>query len=245
MADFVLRITSGPMAGQIIPLDNEFSVGRAETGHGNLGDDSQLSRHHARFRRLDTGQVLVEDLGSTNGTHVNGERIAAPRILAPGDTVTFGRTSLEFHADSPAGTDAARTAGAAPAPGAAPPAAAVPAAAAAAGAGFQAPPAASAGPSGAGAPYGQPLHPSVQAGGIRARMIAAIGLLVLLIAGAVVAIVAATSSGKDKTACDPKIQTPRTRSGPGHFIFQTSACENASDTVATLRLHKGTSHGKT
>src|SRR5438132_3162176 len=126
MPDFVLRIATGPMAGQIIPLDSEFSVGRAETGHGNLGDDSQLSRHHARFRRIDTGQVLVEDLGSTNGTQVNGERISAPRTLNPGDSITLGRTTLELHADSPAGTDAAHTAGAAPVPAAAAPAAAAP-----------------------------------------------------------------------------------------------------------------------
>lgn len=48
--------------------------------------DRQISRHHARFRRTPEG-VMVEDLGSKNGTHVNGVRIAEPTLLQDGDVV--------------------------------------------------------------------------------------------------------------------------------------------------------------
>ena len=58
-------------------------------------DSAQVSRHHARIIVAD-GQATVEDLGSKNGTHVEGRRIAAPRRLEDGDTVLVGPALLTF-----------------------------------------------------------------------------------------------------------------------------------------------------
>lgn len=54
-----------------------------------------ISRHHARIT-IDGDRVTVEDLGSKNGTHVRGEAIAGPMILADGDEVRFGSMTLTF-----------------------------------------------------------------------------------------------------------------------------------------------------
>ena len=69
--------------------------------------------------------MLIEDLGSSNGTLVNGSRIDAPHLLSPGDKVQVGDSTLELLADD-AGAQKTRlaqrtVAAAASAPGAAPP----------------------------------------------------------------------------------------------------------------------------
>ena len=88
MAQGLLKVVGGQTAGRQIALDEEFVVGRGESGMGNLGNDTEISRRHARFYPLNTGEILVEDLGSTNGTIVNGQRISAPHILKPGDQIS-------------------------------------------------------------------------------------------------------------------------------------------------------------
>jgi predicted component of type VI protein secretion system len=98
MAGEALRVVNGAGAGTQIPLYGEFVVGRSEAGAGNLTGDSEISRRHARFQLTQYGQVILEDLGSTNGTYVNGERLAAPRALAQGDQITMGRTIVQFEA---------------------------------------------------------------------------------------------------------------------------------------------------
>lgn len=60
--------------------------------------DTNTSRHHARISRSGSGFV-VADLGSTNGTFVNGERLTADRRLSDGDTVTVGSVNLRFEAN--------------------------------------------------------------------------------------------------------------------------------------------------
>lgn len=82
-------------AGETITVgDAEVTVGRAPGCSLVLADDTYVSQVHARFSR-DHGSTIVEDLGSTNGTFVNGERIATPTKLRRGDRVQFGRTVLE------------------------------------------------------------------------------------------------------------------------------------------------------
>ena len=49
-------------------------IGRAASGEGRLGDDAELSRRHARVARDADGRLTIEDLGSANGTFVNGVR---------------------------------------------------------------------------------------------------------------------------------------------------------------------------
>ena len=63
-------------------------------------DHPQVSRRHAVIR-VTGGEVVLEDLGSSNGTSVNGEKIRAPRALSDGDMVAFGDLSFEFRIASP------------------------------------------------------------------------------------------------------------------------------------------------
>ncbi len=70
-------------------------VGRSAECDAPLPNDSAASSRHMRIFRID-GRIAVEDLGSTNGTHVNGRRLAAPHELAAGDRVGVGNTTLEF-----------------------------------------------------------------------------------------------------------------------------------------------------
>ena len=69
---------------------NDFTVGR----QGNLAiDDEYASGHHARFR-VAHGLWYVEDLGSTNGTWLNGRQIHAPQLLKKSDKVRIGHTFM-------------------------------------------------------------------------------------------------------------------------------------------------------
>lgn len=70
---------------------------------GLLLGDSQLSRRHLRLSPVG-GRVTVEDLGSTNGTEVDGARIEVPTRLVSGQVVTFGRCRLELVAAEPDAT---------------------------------------------------------------------------------------------------------------------------------------------
>lgn len=74
-------------------LAEELTIGRADGCRIRL-DDSFTSQLHARVFTRD-GQFFVEDLGSTNGTFVNGSKIAAAAPLRRGDRVKIGRTTLE------------------------------------------------------------------------------------------------------------------------------------------------------
>src|SRR4051795_10842424 len=94
MADETLKITGGNAAGQDINLEQELVIGRSTPGLGSLGGDSEISRVHARVFHDPSGRLIVEDLGSTNGTFVNGNRISGQQALNPGDQLRFGQTSL-------------------------------------------------------------------------------------------------------------------------------------------------------
>jgi plastocyanin len=115
MAEEILRMVVGNSVGREIPLVGDFVVGRLETGMGALDGDLEISRRHARFRRTEQGHVLVEDLGSTNGTLVNGSRITGPQLLSNGDQVTLGKTVLRYDSAS-APTDVHAVPPAAPPP---------------------------------------------------------------------------------------------------------------------------------
>jgi hypothetical protein len=69
-------------------------VGRGESSDLVLTDPS-VSRRHAMIRRRD-GKYAVEDLGSLNGTYLNGKRVTAPSTLRDGDNLRFGGTAAEF-----------------------------------------------------------------------------------------------------------------------------------------------------
>jgi hypothetical protein len=81
--------------GEVYLLNEELSVGRAPGCAVVLENDTFVSQVHARlFRR--GRETYVEDLGSTNGTYVNGERIAEVTRLRRGDRVQFGNTVAEI-----------------------------------------------------------------------------------------------------------------------------------------------------
>jgi hypothetical protein len=71
------------------------TVGRGEQNDVELEADEFASAEHARFDPRRDG-VWVNDVGSTNGTYVNGARLQRPRKLAPGDVVRIGETDLRF-----------------------------------------------------------------------------------------------------------------------------------------------------
>ena len=120
-----LLVKEGAAEGRVITLDDELMIGRAESGEGRLGNDPELSRRHARVFRDGQGRWSIEDLGSANGTFVNGVRISEPRPLQVGDAVRLGRTTLEMTAAAGAAAPAtpapAAPEPAAPAPSPAPP----------------------------------------------------------------------------------------------------------------------------
>ena len=77
---------------QVIQLGKDLTIGRA----GQLAiTDVRVSRHHARVYQQGDA-YLVEDLGSSNGTYVNSERIELPRLLHHGDEIRVGKTHLTF-----------------------------------------------------------------------------------------------------------------------------------------------------
>lgn len=75
-------------------VENELLIGRHAQGAGRLAEDTEISRTHARFTLEQSGFCAVEDLGSTNGTFVNGLRINGPQTLSEGDTIELGATTL-------------------------------------------------------------------------------------------------------------------------------------------------------
>lgn len=99
MALAELRFTSGPMAGQSLSLPSSLMIGRAEPAPGDLGGEPRLSREHARISQTQGGGYGIEDLGSKNGTFVNGQRLSGWRPLVDGDRIRMGATDLEFVAD--------------------------------------------------------------------------------------------------------------------------------------------------
>ncbi len=93
MAGSSLVIHEGAGAGSEHPVDGELILGR-ERGTADLViDDPGVSRRHARILS-DAGGVIVEDLGSSNGTFVNGHRITGPVEVAAGDELQVGATIL-------------------------------------------------------------------------------------------------------------------------------------------------------
>lgn len=96
-----LTILSGARAGDVILLPCDFvTVGRHPSSHIAFDPTRDLDvsvRHAALFRQDETW--CVRDLGSTNGTWVNGERVRGDRPLAPGDLIRFGPLGPEARFD--------------------------------------------------------------------------------------------------------------------------------------------------
>jgi FHA domain len=89
-----LEVISGVSPGSTLVVEDELVIGRHATGAGRLSEDEEISRQHARISREATGNYAIEDLGSSNGTFVNGLRIQSPRVLALGDSIETGATTM-------------------------------------------------------------------------------------------------------------------------------------------------------
>lgn len=84
--------------GREVPIDHRPVVIGRMPGCEIVLADPNVSRRHAEVRD-EGGRWVVSDLGSTNGTKVNGVRLAAPQELAPGDEIRVGATSIRFEVD--------------------------------------------------------------------------------------------------------------------------------------------------
>lgn len=74
-----------------------WTIGRSDDNNFVL-PDRWISRNHAMLQCMETGDFYLIDLGSRNGSFVNGRRVSIPVTLRHGDNLTFGQTELEFFA---------------------------------------------------------------------------------------------------------------------------------------------------
>jgi DNA-binding CsgD family transcriptional regulator len=96
MAGYLEAWKPGP---ELVPLGGDkVTVGKDPENDLVIAADGTVSRLHAVFERIGTGWVL-RDLGSRNGTFVNGERLYSERVLRPGDEIRLGQTRLVYRAE--------------------------------------------------------------------------------------------------------------------------------------------------
>ena len=92
-----LDCTSGPYAGEVFQLKSGITtIGRAGDNILALVKDKEISRKHSKIT-YESGNFIVEDHNSLNGTFVNNERIESPHYLEDGDVIYVGVSTLIFH----------------------------------------------------------------------------------------------------------------------------------------------------
>jgi pSer/pThr/pTyr-binding forkhead associated (FHA) protein len=89
----VVVVKSETQAGMDIAVRDAVVLGRSAEADIVL-DDPYASEFHMRLVRQDGG-IVLHDLGSTNGTYVNGRRVGAPIALSKGDAIQIGKTIME------------------------------------------------------------------------------------------------------------------------------------------------------
>jgi hypothetical protein len=110
MDSYQLRMETGPTIGKIYELNkNELYAGRDLANEISI-NDPEVSRRHAHLFLQGTNYV-IEDLGSTNGTFINGQRIQAPYLLHAGETIVLGENVSLRVEMIPADQDATLAAG--------------------------------------------------------------------------------------------------------------------------------------
>ena len=88
-AQYQLVMHSGPTPGKTFPLEGDvITIGR-EADNGIVINDAEVSRKHTQFV-FQGGKFILTDLGSTNGTFVNGQRLTGQHILQPGEVISLG-----------------------------------------------------------------------------------------------------------------------------------------------------------
>lgn len=89
----IVIVRSETQAGHTYPVKDSLVFGRSEDSDVIL-DDPYASEFHLRFTAEGTG-LMLHDLGSTNGTYLNGRRVTSPVTLSKGDAVQVGKTVME------------------------------------------------------------------------------------------------------------------------------------------------------
>jgi pSer/pThr/pTyr-binding forkhead associated (FHA) protein len=93
----LIFVEQRPMAGRVLPIEAGLTIGRQ--GTDIVLPDPEVSRKHAVMRVLEDGGAAIEDVGSTNGTYVNEQRIDGATVVGVGDVVRFGNTL--WHVSAP------------------------------------------------------------------------------------------------------------------------------------------------
>ena len=90
----VVVAAMGYEPGTIVEVHDEATLGRAPTSDVRIEDSFASSAHARVFPR--GGTMLIEDLGSTNGTYLNERQLTAPEVLRSGDTIRIGETEYRY-----------------------------------------------------------------------------------------------------------------------------------------------------
>ena len=93
----VVERAPGHDQGMIYDLDGDLVLGRGEMAEIRLEDPFASARHARVFEQGNV--IVIEDLGSTNGTYLNEELLESPRPLHPGDRVRIGDSEFTFEVD--------------------------------------------------------------------------------------------------------------------------------------------------
>lgn len=89
MAQFQLVMHAGPTPGKTFPLEGDvLTIGR-EASNAIAINDAEVSRKHTQLV-FQGGKYIITDLGSTNGTFVNGQRLTGQHVLQPGEIISLG-----------------------------------------------------------------------------------------------------------------------------------------------------------
>jgi pSer/pThr/pTyr-binding forkhead associated (FHA) protein len=96
----LIFVEQRPISGRVLPIEAGLTIGRE--GTDIVLPDPEVSRRHAVMRVLESGGAAIEDLGSTNGTYVNEERVHGATPVDVGDIVRFGNTL--WHVAAPGAT---------------------------------------------------------------------------------------------------------------------------------------------
>lgn len=88
-------VSEGEGAEFVVELGERLTIGRAP-GNDLVLQDSMASRNHAEIRRMGDGRYRITDIGSSNGTWLNGRRLTVPRELENGDQIAIGGAQMRF-----------------------------------------------------------------------------------------------------------------------------------------------------
>ncbi len=99
-----LTVIGGPLSGTLYTLDRELTIIGRDPDCDMVLQPMSVSRHHAAIRHYaaitqHTGYFMLEDMGSTRGTSLNGRRLTEPSLLRSGDMIELGESRLIFDSD--------------------------------------------------------------------------------------------------------------------------------------------------